>query len=406
MIRSRLLPAASLLALLMAAEASAAPPIPPTPVEAADLSEAYRDKPQVEHARRVGLDSTTLASLSDPELPADLRVAIVHAAETRRPANKSHAQVFARHLTAQLGKERMTLARLSVPDLLTLGYMTALESPKTLQRKGGASEVERASAAVLLTAAVNRNRGDLSIALIDALLKAQIAVTTPELKLCEPDACVDQVLANYPEEWSMRPAAVCALVAAIPRTDAAGAGARMCAALKNNDAHAPVYAEGGVSPADSMPQGAQAGRFSQPTPASPWANMGGMMGGGALPPGQDPVAMMRAMLPPPSTPEEALIYDMLLQELEAQTQQLQAAGIPLSAAFPPGMFPPGMFPNGMNPQAAPAPVASPSTIQLAPDAPDSPDAIPVDAGQGLSPAGSIPVDAGNTPAASGGIIID
>jgi hypothetical protein len=73
----------------------------------------------------------------------------------------------------------MTLARLSVPDLLTLGYMTALEAPATLQRKGGATEVERASAPVLLTAAVNRNRGDLSIALIDALLKAQIAVTSP-----------------------------------------------------------------------------------------------------------------------------------------------------------------------------------------------------------------------------------
>jgi hypothetical protein len=371
----RTLIAASLL-LSLAAESVAAPPkdAPRTPVEAADLSDAYRDRPEVDHARKAGLDATTLASLSQPDLPADLRVAIIHAAHARRPSNKSHAQVFARHLTQQLGKERMTLARLSVPDLLTLGYMTALEAPATLQRKGGATEVERASAPVLLTAAVNRNRGDLSIALIDALLKAQIAVTSPDQRLCDPDACVDQVLENYPDEWSMRPAAVCALVAAIPRVNPDGAGARLCAAYTSGDAGAPVYAEGAISPADQA-----AGRFSQPTQASPWAALGGMPN---LPPGQDPLAMvpqmMRAMLPPPSSPEEALIYELLIRELEAQTQQLGGA------AYPPGFNPFG--PNGL-PQGAPVPFnpqggpqGQPHTIDLSGPQPDAPpaDGAPAD----------------------------
>lgn len=383
---------ALLLALLaaVALPAHAAPPAKAAKPAAApldaDLSSPYRDRPEVDHARRVGLDAATLALLEDPATPSDLRVALIHAADTRRAKGKSHAQVFARHLTRQLGQDRMTLARLGVPELLTLGYMTALEAPTTLKRAGGKTEVERAAAHVLLTAAVNRNRGDLTIALIDAQLKAQLALHAPDDALCEPHTCIDHVLENYPDEWSMRPASVCALVAATPRPADAqdGAGARLCAAFEAGEARAPVYAEGGVSPAD---QGALSGRFSAPTPASPWAALG--MGQGIPTGGQGgppPSQMLRAMLPPPASPEEALLFEMLLRELDAQAQQLPPGAMMLPhGMIPPGLLPPGLAPQGVSP-AQPHQHASPQTIEL--DGPQPDGALPVDAGDGPAPQGS------------------
>jgi hypothetical protein len=364
--------------------AKAAKPAPPAtaPLDA-DLSSPYRDRPEVDHARRVGLDAATLALLEDPATPSDLRVALIHAADSRRPKNKSHAQVFARHLARQLGKDRMTLARLGVPELLTLGYMTALEAPTTLKRPGGKTEVERAPAHVLLTAAVNRNRGDLTIALIDAQLKAQLAYHDPDNALCEPHVCIDQVLENYPDEWSMRPASVCALVAATPRPANAqdGAGARLCAAFEAGEARAPVYAEGGISPSD---QGALPGRFSSHTPASPWAALGtgqGIPTGGQG--GPPPSQMLRALLPPPSSPEEALLFEMLLRELDAQAQQLPPGAMILPhSMIPPGLLPPRLAPQRM-PAAQPHQHASPQTIEL--DGPQPDGTLPVDAGDGPAP---------------------
>jgi hypothetical protein len=303
----------------------------------------------------------------------------------------------------------MTLARLGVAELVTLGYMNALEAPSSLQLKGGKTEVERAPSPVLLTAAVNRNRGDLSIALLDALIKAQIATVSPEQKLCEPAACVDQVLENYPDEWSMRPEAVCSIVEAVgARPDTASA--RYCSAVKKRSPGAPVYAEGGISPADRpnyaglSPQGqpqqpAQQGRFSQPTVQSPW----GANGGG------DPFAMlpqmMRAMLPPPSSPQEAMLYDMLLQELEAQAQQLQGgAGVLMipPGMIPPGMLPPGMFPPGMSPQGMVPPNASPRS-SIPPAAQGVPYSVDLDEPDDI---GTIPIDAGDAPQRRGGIQIE
>jgi len=180
----------------------------------ANLSEPYIEQNEiVERVRRSGMDSQAWELLEEPETPFALRAAIIDAA-ARSGRIERMPEIYVRRMR-RYHSGKLTLDRLKTFELFTLGYLIARYDPVKLAPLGGSSEVEKSSPLLLLSAASNRNRGDMAIKLALGLVKANQAVTSPEDALCEPQECIDQALQYYTTEWSVHPTAVCNAVATV-----------------------------------------------------------------------------------------------------------------------------------------------------------------------------------------------
>jgi hypothetical protein len=293
-------------------------------LERADLSGAYMDDELVSKARRGGMGQEVLRAVDEPATPNDVRIALIDAA-ARSGRSKGMAKRYARMLEARARGRALTLDEMATHELLALAQMRAHDDPKGLSAMGGDAEFERATPAVLITAAVNRQRGDQAIHLINGLIKAQQKTANPEQALCEPGACVETAMKPFGREWSVRPAAVCAAYeAARGEAEPRGKLARMC------DLHAEEHAKGPVYARDAAAEAAQASaakRFSAPTPQSTGGNPMGGMGqifglgaGGALGMG------VPVTIPPNATPEqvEQILEKALIDEMKKQDPMMGA----------------------------------------------------------------------------------
>lgn len=240
------------------------------PISALDLPLAYQQEigPQLEYASAHGLDAKTIAILDDPQTPYGQRAALIQAATQNKRATRA-SERYLKQLKHTHGAKRLELNRLATHELYNLGWMLALESPKTLQAAQGPTEVERADPLTLLNAASNRLRGEQTIQLTLAITKAQLAHTQPQRALCEPSRCIDAVLENYTTHWSMHPAAVCQMVDAVAQLSPQAPpqkSQKLCARAKDEHAHNAIIYKPHPDAPDPVQNTHQ--RFSQPTPPS------------------------------------------------------------------------------------------------------------------------------------------
>ncbi len=347
----------------------------PSPLEALDLSRAYSEEPLVISARGEGLTSEVLRALEEPETPNDRRVAIV-AALIRGGRVKQPSRLWLRRLAShhRVPLKQLDVAKLATHEALVLGWMLAMEQPRKLSGAGEQGEAGRAEPVLLLTAAANRHRGDLTINLINALIKAQLAIVQPDREQCAPGACLDAVLARYTDVWSMRPEAVCDIVDAVSAASAPKPelATQRCEAVRARAQRAPHYvedAEAGAAALVAPPLGASAqapappSRFSQ-TPA-PLPNM---LGGLGLPPAVEKqlLAQLNLMMRSgqmPSPAEMMRLQNQLIQELMRQ----HGALAPGAQGRMPGGMSGGMFGAG-GVFALPSPSGAPPTQRVGPRA--------------------------------------
>ena len=403
---------------------------------AAPIHDAYASVDGVKRARTRGLDGTTLRFIDAPETPNDERLAAIRAIYAHSPRGP-HAKTYARHLMRQRGATptRFDLSRLGTHEALVLGYMLALERPATLDGLGGKSEVERAGPVTLLTAAVNRHRGDLSTNLAYGLVKAQLATAQPKHALCAPGRCIDAVLENYTVEWSVRPEAVCLIVASVaasaPKDAQPVIGKRACARVAARDADAPAYARNGQSPGTpgpaisatvasrsaATPSGS--GRFASPTRGNGpnpqqlqllQAQLQAMLPPGvtvdvhalmrATPAQQDQmmrqmIGQMSAMLPP----QERQMFEAVMMQSQRQMQQMITQHRAMIGATPSNAAPGQGAQGSANGQSATLTLQqppAPGTPELAPPSDPTKKTIPLfDADPNApTPAAPTPVESG------------
>lgn len=223
------------------------------------LWQAYPKDPLVTQAQQQGLSAAIFKAIDKPATPMARRAALIDAVISSQKT-KDLQRLYTLHLLKRRGKT--TIARLSTPELFSLGWMRARQRPKNLGNFTGKSELERADALTLLGAAANRMRGEMTVNLLHGAAKAQRAINTPKQALCQPNECIDQVLQNHPKHWSMPKLAVCNLVAAVGQlSKPTTLGARLC---KHQKTGVNV-----VTAAPSAPKGPQHKRFShqyQPQP--------------------------------------------------------------------------------------------------------------------------------------------
>lgn len=264
-----------------------------------------KELPAIKEAQQFGLNANIITLIDDPQTPYGQRAALIQAAVMSKKTQDPSAR-YVRYLKQTYGAKHLELGKLATHEAFNLGWMRALESPDSaasLTPIGGDSEAERAEPLTLLTAASNRLRGDMTIQLTHALLKAQLAHLHPARALCSPARCIDAVVENYPTHWSMAPAAVCQSVAAVSSDKTTPkVGTKLCARIKQNHPDAPIYKPTPDSP-DPLSASNQS-RFTQSTPQSgtPQITLQMLQGmglpAGFLPPNfpiNDPVAMQQFM---------------------------------------------------------------------------------------------------------------
>ncbi len=290
-------------------------------LERADLSDAYMDDELVAKARRGGMGQAVLRAIDEPGTPNDVRIALIDAS-ARSGQSKGMAKRYAKMLEGRSRGKTLTLDDLSTHELLALAQMRAHDDPERLSAMGGDAEFERATPTMLITAAVNRQRGDQAIHLINGLIKAQQKTANPEQALCEPGACMETAMKPFGKEWSVRPGAVCAAY------EAARAGSKPRGKLgKMCSLHAKGHAQGPTYSADAAAKAAQAStaqRFSANTPQSsgthPMGAMGQAFGLGMAGSAMGLGLGVPISIPPNATPEqvEKILEKALIDEMKRQ----------------------------------------------------------------------------------------
>ena len=337
------------------------------PLERADLSEAYMDDELVSVARRGGLGQKVLRAIDEPTTPSDVRLALIDAS-ARSGNSKDMARTYTRMLKARARGKELTLDNLATHELVALAHMRAHDAPAALSAMGGDSEFERATPLVLVTAAVNRQRGDQAIHLINGLIKAQQATATPGEALCAPSACMETAMRPFSREWAVRPGAVCAAYEATRANTKRSKGklARMCALHAEGKAKGPVYAPDATAERDAK-------RFSKGTAQSGGPGGANPMGlglgfGGSAGLGGVPVA-----IPPNATPDqiERLIEKALIDEIKRQDPmmgKLFEESLKMQKRSMRGSF--GLSRPRARTSPQPVRKGNPQEIKLSPDDPD------------------------------------
>ena len=264
----------------------------------AHISKAYDTHEAVKRARAKGLSSSVWEALDDPQSAMALRAAIVDALVLGGHGPSS----LKRYTLKLVYAKKRNLSDLHTREVFTLGWMRARVRPHAFGPSEGAHEIQRADPVIMLNAAANRMRGELSINMIHALLKSQRALNAPKQMLCAPHVCVDDVLKNHQTHWSMHPDAMCRIVDAVslPKRPKPKIGARLCKMIRAKHARAPVHQSSEEAPTKAI---AHKRSTTQATPSPtlllpgmgklPMVNLQQLAKSGQLPPAY--VKMMRMM---------------------------------------------------------------------------------------------------------------
>lgn len=178
-----------------------------TTLTSTNFAVVYQDVDLVRRASAKRLDEQVLKALSNPDVPNDVRAAIVNALGWSFTAQQN-AKVYLGYIASTHRKKppELTIAELTPEELFALGYMLAMDNYSTLEPMGGLGEVALAAPLTLIDAAIAKSPKDFSIILIRSLVqarKAQIA-----LDWCAAYKIVTGVVINFPGQRNMRSQAV------------------------------------------------------------------------------------------------------------------------------------------------------------------------------------------------------
>ena len=178
-----------------------------TTLTSTNFAVVYQDVDIVRRASQKRLDEQVFKALSNPDVPNDVRAAIVNALGWSF-TGQQNTKVYFGYIASTYRKKppELTIAELTPEELFALGYMLAMDNYSTLEPMGGLGEVALAAPLTLLDAALGKSPKDFSIILIRSLVqarKAQIA-----LDWCAAYKIVTGVVIGFPGQRNMRSQAV------------------------------------------------------------------------------------------------------------------------------------------------------------------------------------------------------
>ncbi|MGB3240209.1 MAG: hypothetical protein WBB29_18095 [Geitlerinemataceae cyanobacterium] len=191
--------------VLVAPAARADSPLTSTP-----FASAYQDVEIVRYTAESGLDDRVLAALGDPEIPNDVRAAIVNQIGWSNEP-QANAQRYLEYLASQqeLESSAMTLEMLAPEETMALGYLLAMDRRFSVTDAiGGSGEVEQTNALELLDLAVAEAPEDFSVMLIRALIQSQHEFRLGPQNWCAVYQVVNSAIEDFPGQFSMRPEAI------------------------------------------------------------------------------------------------------------------------------------------------------------------------------------------------------
>lgn len=185
-----------------------------SPLTSTDFATAYQDVDIVKYALEKGLDEQVFKALSNPDIPYDVRAAIVNALGWSFPLNPEdakspNAKAYLNYIASSHGRplSALTIAELTPEEVFSLGYLLAMDnySNRTVLAIGGMGQVEQANALTLLDAASNKLPDNFSVALIRSLVLAQKEYLFDG---CGIYKTVTGVVKDFPGKQNMRSQAV------------------------------------------------------------------------------------------------------------------------------------------------------------------------------------------------------
>lgn len=178
-----------------------------TTLTSTNFAVVYQDVDIVRRASQKRLDEQVLKALSNPDVPNDVRAAVVNALGWSF-TGQQNAKMYLEYIASTHRKKppELTIAELTPEELFALGYMLAMDNYSTLEPMGGLGEVAVAAPLALIDAAIAKSPKDFSIILIRSLVqarKAQIA-----LDWCAAYKIIRGVVIGFPGQRNMRSQAV------------------------------------------------------------------------------------------------------------------------------------------------------------------------------------------------------
>lgn len=191
--------------VLVAPAARADSPLTSTP-----FASVYQDVEIIQYAAEMGLDDRVLEALSDPDLPNDVRAAIVNQIGWSNDP-QANAQRYFAYLARQQDRESsaMTLEMLAPEEKMALGYLLAMDRRFSLSDPiGGRGEVEQTPALELLNLARAEAPDDFSVMLIQALVQSHDEFQVGPRNWCAVYQGMNSAIEDFAGEPNMRPEAI------------------------------------------------------------------------------------------------------------------------------------------------------------------------------------------------------
>lgn len=181
-----------------------------SPLTSTDFATVYQDVAEVAYVSRHQLDNRIFKDLSDPDVPHDVRAAIVNqigwSNEPQQNATRYLDYIARSHKTQP---SELKLSVLTSQEALALGYMLAMDNRFSLTSPiGGRGEVQQANALTILNTAVAKAPDDFSVVLIQSLIQSQQVFDTGPGNWCGVYETMQSVVDGFPGKRNMRPEAV------------------------------------------------------------------------------------------------------------------------------------------------------------------------------------------------------
>lgn len=181
-----------------------------TTLTSTDFAVVYQDLDIVKSASKKNLNEQVLKALSNPNIPHDVRAAIVNALGWSIDGQQN-ANTYLGYIASTRSKKssELTIAELTPQETFALGYLLAMDNygnPKLMLRREGIGEVEQANAIALLDAAIAKSPKDFSVSLIRSLVQGREAQITKDW--CSVYKIVTGEIADFRGDRNMRSQAV------------------------------------------------------------------------------------------------------------------------------------------------------------------------------------------------------
>ena len=179
-----------------------------SPLTSTPIAEAYQDVELVRIASKKGLTKNILEALSDPDVPDDIRAAIINALGWS-VEGQQHARAYLDYIAQSRNQplSELTIDELTPQETFSLGYLLAMDDYFNLSFLGGETPLEQLDAVTFLQAAVLKDPANFSVALVHSLAQAQLLLDQPQ-RWCDIYQLVAAVDGDFVGDRQMRLQAV------------------------------------------------------------------------------------------------------------------------------------------------------------------------------------------------------